>query len=313
MLSRRHLRIRVMQSLYTWYQSEEKNTNKAIENLFLGSTRTYDLYLSLLQLLPELCDEEDRYYIDLPPRHIAKEQSVFSKLSSNAFVDFLRTDIVFTKGLANRKISWQKESDLIKKVFFQLRQSEEYKKYVAQSTHSVQEDVEMCSWIYKNIIVSSEALMNTLEEQNMWWAEALELINSMVLKTIRIAHPNRKGQFELMPLFRDEEDDKAFMDRLFRETVNNDAYFEKLIADKTKNWEVDRIALMDVILLKMALSEILHFPGIPVKVSINEYIDISKDYSTPKSKVFINGVIDKLVADLKTDGTIKKTGRGLIE
>lgn len=313
MLSRRHLRIRVMQSLYTWYQSEEKNTSKAIENLFMGSVRTYDLYLSLLQLLPEMCDEEERHYADLPPRHIVKESLVLSRLSGNSFIQFLKTDTAFTSGLKNRKISWQKDTDLIKKVFFQLRQTPKYKNYVALEKHSVQEDVEFCSWIYKNIIVSSEALMNALEEQNMWWAEALELINSMVLKTIRVAHPDRKGQFELMPLFRDEEDDKAFMEKLFLETVKNDHYFQKLIADKTKNWEVDRIALMDVILLKMALCEILNFPGIPVKVSINEYIDISKDYSTPKSKVFINGVIDKLVADLKSQGDVKKTGRGLIE
>jgi len=264
-------------------------------------------------LLPELCDEEERYYTDLQPRHIAKDQVVLSKLSDNAFINFLKTDEAFTNGLKNRKISWQKDVDLIKKVFYQLRQSPEYKKYVETAKHSIQDDVEICSWIYKNVIVSSEALMNALEEQNMWWAEALELINSMVLKTIRIAHPDRKGQFELMTIFRDEEDDKAFMEKLFLETVKNDSYFEQLIGDKTRNWEVDRIALMDVILLKMALGEILHFPGIPVKVSINEYIDISKDYSTPKSKIFINGVIDKLVADLKTQGLVKKTGRGLIE
>ena len=112
---------------------------------------------------------------------------------------------------------------------------------------------------------------------------------------------------------RDEEDDKEFIQKLFTETVKNDDAYEKLISEKTKNWEVDRIALMDVILLKMALCEILNFQGIPVKVSINEYIDISKDYSTPKSKIFINGVIDKLVADLKENGAVNKTGRGLLE
>jgi len=302
-----------MQTLYTWYQSEDKNTQKSVDNLFQGALRTYDLYLSLLQLLPELSEEEERYYADLPPKHIIKDQPALSKLTSNSFIVFLKTSPAFLEGLKNRKISWQKDADLIKKVFYQLRQSAEYKEYVARESHTSQEDVEFCAWIYKNVIIPSEALMNTLEEQNIWWAEALELINSMVLKTIKVAHPDRKGQFELMPIFRDEEDDKAFMEKLFLETVKNDSYFEQLIADKTKNWEVDRIALMDVILLKMSLAEILNFPGIPVKVSINEYIDISKDYSTPKSKVFINGVIDKLVADLKTQGVVKKSGRGLIE
>ncbi len=302
-----------MQALYSWYQSEEKNTSSTISELFRGAERTYDLYLSLLQVLPELADEEDRYYTDLAPRHIVVENKVLSRLAQNSFIHFLQTDKIYTDGLKARKISWQKDAELIKKVFFQLRNSQEYKTYVAAETHTPQEDVDFCSWVYKNIIIASEALQNAMEEQNIWWAEALDLINSMVLKTIKISHPNKKGHFELMALFRDEEEDKEFMDKLFRETVKNDLRYEQLISEKTKNWDVERIALMDIILLKMALSEILGFPGIPVKVSINEYIDISKDFSTPKSKVFINGVIDNLVADLKTQGAIKKTGRGLLE
>jgi len=302
-----------MQALYSWYQSEDKNTEIILRELFRGTERTYDLYFSLLQVLPELAEEEVRYYADLQPRHIAKEEIAVSRISQNAFICFLQADPVFIEGLKKRKISWQKDAELIKKVFFQLRNTPEYKAYVAEETHTVEQDVEFSSWIYKNTVIPSEALQNAMEEQNIWWAEALDLINSMVLKTIRVAHPGRKGQFELMPLFKDEEDDRDFMEKLFRETIKNDSYFETLISEKTKNWDVERIALMDIILLKMALCEILTFPGIPVKVSINEYIDISKDYSTPKSKVFINGVIDNLVADLKTRGEVKKTGRGLIE
>lgn len=313
MLSRRHLRTRVMQALYSWYQSEEKNTESILRELFRGTERTYDLYFSLLQVLPELAEAEHRYYADLPPRHIAKTETSISRLSQNAFVVFLEADTTFTEGLKKRKISWQKDAEIIKKVFFQLRNTQEYKTYVAEPTHTVEEDVEFASWIYKNIVIPSEALQNIMEEQNIWWAEALDLINSMVLKTIRITHPGRKGHFELMPLYKDEEDDKEFMEKLFRETIKNDSYFENLISEKTRNWDVERIALMDIILLKMSLSEILTFPGIPVKVSINEYIDISKDYSTPKSKIFINGVIDNLVADLKAKGEVKKSGRGLIE
>lgn len=302
-----------MQALYSWYQSEDKNTESFLKELFRGAERTYDLYLSLLQLLPELADEEERYHSDAPQKHIGKSTPSPGRLALNAFVNFLKEDPGFADGLKKRKISWQQDADLVKKVFFQLRNTPEYKDYVAAGNHTVQEDVDYCAWIFKNIIIPSEALQNSLEERNIWWAEALDLINSMVLKTIRVTHPDKKGQFELMPLFRDEEDDRHFMELLYRETIRNDAYFEQLISDKTRNWDVERIALMDIILLKMALSEILNFPGIPVKVSINEYIDISKDYSTPKSKMFINGVIDNLVADLKAKGEVKKTGRGLIE
>jgi transcription antitermination protein NusB len=313
MLSRRHLRIRVMQSLYTWYQSEDRDIRTSVGNLFKGTERTYDLYLSLLQLLPELAHHEEKYYLDLPPRHIKKEEPVMSRLSDNCFIQFLEKDPVFTGLIHDRKITWQKEGDLIRKLFLQLRQSPEYKNYISAEKHSEPEDVDFCGWIFKNIIQPSAPLTTSLEEQNIWWAESLDLIYSMVLKTIRVAHPGKKGKYELMPMFRDEQDDKEFMERLFVETVKSDDYFEKLIAEKTRNWDVDRIALMDVILLKMTLGEILNFPSIPVKVSINEYIDISKDFSTPKSKIFINGVIDKLVGDLREKGEVHKTGRGLLE
>lgn len=313
MLSRRHLRIRVMQALYTWYQSEDKNIGTSVNEIFRGTERTYDLYLSLLQILPELAEEERKYYADLQPRFIPKNEPVLSKLANNHFVIWLTTFSDFNDALKKRKISWQKDVELIGKVFYQLRNTPEYKKYVSVATHSIEEDVEFCTWVYKHIVVASEALQNVMEEQNIWWAEALDLINSMVLKTIKVAHPDKKGHFELLSLFRDEEDDMEFMEKLFRQTIENDAYFETLISEKTQNWDLERIALIDIILLKMALSEILHFPGIPVKVSINEYIDISKDYSTPKSKIFINGVIDNIVADLKTKGSISKTGRGLLE
>ena len=313
MLSRRHLRIRVMQALYTWYQSEDKNIGTSVNDIFRGTERTYDLYLSLLQILPELAEEERKYYADLQPRFIPKDEPVLSSMANNHFVIWLSTFSDFNDALKKRKISWQKDAELVAKVFFQLRNAPEYKKYVSVATHSVEADVEFCTWVYKHIVVASEALQNVMEEQNIWWAEALDLINSMVLKTIKVAHPDKKGQFELLSLFRDEEDDMEFMEKLFRQTIENDAYFETLIGEKTQNWDLERIALIDIILLKMALSEILHFPGIPVKVSINEYIDISKDYSTPKSKIFINGVIDNIVADLKTKGSIAKTGRGLLE
>mgnify|MGYP002148731559 CR=1 FL=1 len=313
MLSRRHLRIRVMQALYTWYQSEDKNISLSVNDIFKGTERTYDLYLSLLQLLPELAHEEERFYADQAPKFIQKSEPVVSSLASNHFIVWLSTYSVFIDQIKKRKISWQKETELVKKVFFQLRNTPEYKQYISKAGHSAEEDVEFCTWLFKEIIIGSEALQHSMEEENLWWAEALDLINSMVLKTIKVAHPGKKGQFELMPLFRDEEEDKEFMERLFRETVGNNDTYETMIGDKTKNWDLERIALIDIILLKMALSEILNFPGIPVKVSINEYIDISKDYSTPKSKIFINGVIDNIVADLKAKNGIHKTGRGLLE
>ena len=143
------------------------------------------------------------------------------------------------------------------------------------------------------------------------WAESIDLMQSMIAKTLEGS--KSKGEFKLLSLFKDEEDDIRFMRELVKKTIQDDEYLTQLIGDKTKNWEADRIALVDIILMKMALSEMLHQASIPVKVSINEYIDISKDYSTPNSKSFINGVIDKLAVELKAQGKIVKIGRGLME
>ncbi|MFM8949559.1 MAG: transcription antitermination factor NusB [Bacteroidota bacterium] len=312
MLSRRHLRIRVMQALYAWHQTEDRSLKTSVDNLFKGTSRSYDLYLYLLQLLIEVADEEERYMADLPPRMTAAEYEHLSYLKDNIFIDFLKKDS-FQKLISSRKIPATKDTDLIRKVYHQLRQKEEYRSYVAKGSHTEREDIEFCTYIFKDVISSSEPMTNSMEEQNLWWAEALELVNSMVLKTIKVAHPDKKGAYELMAEFRDEEEDREFMEKLFTETVHHDNEYEKLVSERTKNWEVERIALIDVILLKMALCEILKFPNIPVKVTINEYIDISKDYSTPKSKAFINGVLDKLVIDLRETGAVKKSGRGLIE
>jgi N utilization substance protein B len=163
----------------------------------------------------------------------------------------------------------------------------------------------------RELFKETDFLPHVLEEKNLYWAESLALIESMVVKTFE--NQRKENGFQLLPLFKDAEDDVHFMQELVQKTIRDDAYFQQLIAEKTKNWDAERIAVVDIILMKMALCEILNISNIPVKVSINEYIDISKDYSTPNSKSFINGVIDKLVAELKKDGKIHKTGRGLVE
>lgn len=302
-----------MQALYGWFQSEDKSMTRSLEAMFHGAERTYDLYLSLLLLLQEITDEEEKYYADLQPGFTRKNDPVNYRLGNNVVIVNLRQNKDFSKLVKDRRLSWQNHTELIKKLFYILRQSPEYKQYVAAQTHSEEEDIEFIKFVYKEVVMPSEVFQTTIDEQNIWWADSVEFINSMVLKTLRLARNKKETSIELMPLYRDSEDDREFMEILFRETIKNNEYFESLIDAKTRNWEIERIALMDVILLKMALSEILSFPGIPVKVSINEYIDISKEYSTPKSKVFINGVLDKIVTDLKTEGKIIKSGRGLIE
>ena len=160
------------------------------------------------------------------------------------------------------------------------------------------------------LLQKDELVSQALEEKNIYWAEGLTIVHDMIFKTIDSHNFNN---FTLLPLYRDAEDDVEFMKQLVNKTIRDDDYFNELIVAKTQNWDADRIALVDIILMKMALCEILNISSIPVKVSINEYIDISKDYSTPNSKGFINGIIDKIVIELRNEGKIVKTGRGLME
>ena len=203
--------------------------------------------------------------------------------------------------------------ELIKQVFYQVRLAEEYKKYVTQDEHTIEQDIDFCLWLFKKFVINSELVSNALQEKNIYWADGFEFANLMAIKIIKSARPAKEKQFEVPNIYKDEADDKEFMKLLLHNTIKNNEYFTKLIDVKTQNWDVERIALLDVILLKMALSEVLYLSFVPVKVSINEYLDIAKDYSTPKSNLFINGIIDKLVMDLKKENKISKIGRGLVE
>ena len=164
--------------------------------------------------------------------------------------------------------------------------------------------------LFRKFIESSESVQNQIEEENIFWTDDFTFAIHLVLRTIKSFY--EKDKLELIPLYKDESDDKEFARKLFSQTILHNKEFEQSISERTKNWEVDRIALMDILILKMALAELISFPNIPVKVSINEFIDISKEYSTPKSKQFVNGVIDKLAMDYKEQGKILKAGRGLI-
>jgi len=167
--------------------------------------------------------------------------------------------------------------------------------------------------IFREFIADFELVNHQYEEKNLHWGDDIYLVNPMVIKTLESFKEDATPEFALMPLYKDREEDMEFVRDLFRQTAIRNDENEKLIGDKTKNWEVERIAMMDVLLMKMAITEVLHFSNIPVKVTLNEFIEISKMYSTPKSKVFINGILDKLVADFKREGLLNKMGRGLME
>ncbi len=312
MLSRRQLRVRVMQALYAFFQHEKNSIAIAQKEMLTATERAYDLYLQLLMLLPEMAFLENQYLVDAPKKFAGKIEIAVTKIEDNVVVKYLQTNFEFNQLIKKRSLSWSKDIDLLNRIFLALRLSELYKKFVQTENPDVKTQVEFCQRFYKEHIISNEVFTHEVEDKSVFWAESFEMISSMVLKTIG-SYDEEKQSLTLMPMFRDTDEDIEFMKNLFAETIKNNDWFTKLISEKTSNWDVDRIALMDILLLKMALTEVVCFENVPVKVSINEYLEISKAYSTPKSKVFINGVIDKLVADLKVANKVHKSGRGLIE
>ena len=309
MLSRRQLRIKVLQALYAFFQAEKTDLAVAERELFRSIDKVHELYVYVLLLLKELAFVDQTDADDLHLKFFPKEEELNAKIRLHElkYIQELENNAEFAAALKRTKLSWQTKQDLVRKLYLEIKKSEEYRSLLT-SDQSNEKDF-LCDVIRK-FFLSSEALQHEIEEENIFWLDDFDFVCHMIIRGIKAYYET--GKLEIMPLYKDAEDDRLFVRTLFSKTIVNNDEYEKAISERTKNWEIDRIALMDILILKMALSELVNFPGIPVKVSINEYIDISKEYSTPKSKQFVNGVIDKLALDYKEQGKIVKTGRGLI-
>jgi len=315
MLNRRYLRIKIMQALYAFFQSDNKDLPKGERDLFSGIDKIYDLYIFQLAFLLEL------HHVAMVLSEEAKNKRLPTsndlnpnlKFIENKFILQLTENIHLKREMNNRRISWTNEFELVKKIFNNIKASDEYDKYMNVSDDSYKTHHDFILEIFKEYMADFELLNHFYEERNLHWGDDIYLVNPMIVKTIDSFKENSNPDFTLLPLYKDKEEDEQFVKDLFHQTVIQEEETKKLIADKTKNWEVERIAMMDVLLMQMAITEILYFSNIPVKVTLNEFIEISKIYSTPKSKLFINGILDKLLVDFKTGNKLTKMGRGLME
>jgi N utilization substance protein B len=237
-----------------------------------------------------------------------------TRFVDNRFIRQLTVNKSYNAYIDKYKISWVDEEEMIRKLYIELRNSKFYKEYMEGPDSSYDVDKDFVIKIIKKIISESDSLHFFYEEKSIYWADDFYTANYLVIKTIKGFNEKQNELTPLPTLFKNNSDeDKQFLVNLFRKVVlRSDEYF-KMIEGKVKNWESDRLAVMDILLLKMALAELLEFPSIPVKVTLNEYIELSKMFSTPKSKVFINGILDKMISELKKNNEIKKTGRGLLE
>ncbi len=316
LVNRRYLRVKVFQALYAYYRTDGADLQKIERGLFESINDLDKLYLYLIKLIMEMeevaseIQEQNRQKqlptdADLNPNKRFVENQVFKILKENVRLKQL---------LELSKINWDEEHDDLRKLFKQFKTEDSFNLYMAREDVGLELDKAIVITLFKEHLGLNEVLHASLEEHNIFWQDDLPIAAIGLIKTIQelpqidMSHGNI-----LADLYKNKDEDQRFTKELLRKTVEFGEEYSEMIADKAKNWETERIALLDMILMKMALTELEHFPTIPVKVTLNEYIELAKSYSTPKSKIFVNGVLDKLVADLKRNERINKRGRGLVE
>lgn len=315
MLNRRHLRIKAFQTVYAYQQAELKD-RKSFEKILHDSViAVHHAYIQSLALLVELSEFEEMDVADRSSKHRPTDEDLNAKvvLSENLFVQTLKKDAEYLNLVKKYKVSWSDESVLLREIFNKLKSDDAYKNYSSLNEKSITQERDIITHIFKTVFFVDPLLEQYFEEKYINWPVDKQSVDGMVLKTLRAYKEGSTEKVDILPITANWEEDEEFVKELFNKTILYADEYGQLIADKTKNWEVDRIALVDVILMKMAIAELIHFKSIPTKVSMNEYIDISKEFSTPKSKGFINGILDKILIELKEKGEIRKIGRGLME
>jgi transcription antitermination protein NusB len=313
MISRRLIRIKIVHILYAYFSGENSSSiEKTDKELNLSIKKAYDLYHYLILLVVNVVDyAADRVeiasnkilpnYEDLHPN---------KRFIENKLIGQLRTNKQFQDYIYQNKISWTDNPELIKKLYLKVIESSYYKAYMESDSTGYEEDKTLVMDILLNELEGWDFLYQLLEEQSIYWNDDTEFVISMIIKTVEKFRESGYG-YSLMPLYKNDED-REFGKLLLRKTILKNVEYRELIDKYTKNWEIERIAIMDILIMTIALTEILEFPNIPVRVTLNEYIDIARFYSTQKSNEFVNGVLDKMVIDLRNENKIVKTGRGLL-
>ena len=314
MLNRRHLRIKVLQALYAYFQSNEDNFRRTENDLMQAVERIQDLYLYLLLSFSEINSIAENRIEENTKKIRPSEEDLNpnTKFIDNKIIRLLEENKELRRLSEERKVNWvgDEHQEMFRKMFLIIKDSEIYFEYMNNESKTFEDDKAFALELFKVEIANSELLYNFFEEKSIHWMDDIDLACSMVLKTLKSV--NEGEVIELLPLYKVDDDEQEFIRELLRKTISMDKENEALIDELTKNWELDRIAKMDVILMKMAITELQIFNNIPTKVTLNEYIEISKFYSTPKSNGFINGILDKAIDRLQAEKKIVKIGRGLM-
>jgi N utilization substance protein B len=313
-LNRRHIRVKVMQTIYAMHQNGSESIEKEEKFLLYSIDNILDLYLIMLSTLIEIKKKEAEYIEKSKLKHLStpQERNPNTKFINNRLLEFLCENSEISNALENRKIiNWSLNDDYILLLLEEIKKSDLYDNYMNAKGATFEADQKFIIDLFEEIIAPNEKLYDYLEDNKLTWVDDIPVVNTQIIKQLRQISLDKPNSFSVPKLFKDSED-KEFAISLFRKTVLNEPELAKEFIDKTPNWDTERIAEIDTIVLKMAICEFLKFPSIPVKVTINEYLEIVKEYSTPKSSIFINGILDNLVKEFQTNNKLNKIGRGLM-
>lgn len=307
MINRVLIRIRVIQILYSTYQNGSGDLKKAENELMFSLQKSYDLYYLLLLLLVETTDAYNKRVETRKAKLLPTNEDINpnTKLIDNLFIKQLKSNIQFDEYLSERLLSWDEYDNYVKGLLENILKSDTYAEYSQNPISDYETDREFWRKIFKSMIYCNEQLDEILEEESIYWNDDVEIVQSFVLKTIKKFDSEAGEKQELLSMFKDEED-RVFAVKLLRESMFNVKSSRDLINKYAKNWESERIAFMDMVIMQAAITEIMAFPSIPVNVTMNEYINIAKSYSTQKSSSFINGILDAVVSELKADNKLLK-------
>ena len=306
MINRDLIRRKIVQLTYAYYQNGNRNMDNAEKELFFSLSKAYDLYNYQLQLIVEVTKEARKHY-DLEVARVQREggDAPSQKFAFNRFAVQLEENKMLGEWLENKNSSWDDDIEVVRRVYAAVVESDVYQQYMNSEEDSYDADREVWRRLYKNIVMDNEDIEALLEEKSLYWNDDKDIIDTFVLKTIKRFDPANKDKQELLPEYRDMED-REFARKLFRATILNADEYQKYMARVSRNWDLSRLAYMDMVIMQIAIAELVNFPGIPASVTINEYVELSKFYSTPRSGGYVNGMLDSIARSLIESGGIMK-------
>lgn len=306
MINRELIRTKIVQLTYAYYQNGSKNIDNAEKELLLSLSKAYDLYNFLLDLIVAVTKEERKRVEQLSIRNRREGKTEPStKFIFNKFEVQLEENKTLNSFNEDKNMSWDGDADLVRKLCDKIEQCDTYKEYMDSPVSDYEADRELWRKLYRQLIEDNEDIDALLESKSIYWNDDKEVVDTFVLKTIKRFDPKEKGNQELLPEYKDVED-RDFARKLFRATILNANEYQRYMSETSRNWDFSRLAYMDIVIMQIAIAELLNFPSIPISVTINEYVDMAKRYSTPKSGGYINGMLDAIARHLIDTGKLLK-------